>query len=132
MKKRSPAFLKILAFISLGVIGGMFLRDFIKNKTQAKTEYTDSSSVLGESTENSPTSSPLFSLEGFNNTFKDKIVETKNEVKNVVGSKIAETEKTVLENIQKEVSSLTETQVQSLKIQICRDLGVLPTLTPKP
>ena len=121
----------ILAFVSLLLIAGVIIRNFLNNKPDLQ-QNQDTSDVLGESTENSPTAIPLFSLNYFNNIIRGKINETKNDVENTVNTKVAETEKKVIENIQKEVSTLTDAQIQNLKIQICRDLGVLPTLTPKP
>jgi hypothetical protein len=46
--------------------------------------------------------------------------------KDAAGQKALELEQTFLSSAQQEVSSLTKSQVDHLKTQICRDWGVLP------
>lgn len=120
--------ISILVILALMTAGVLLSKGLIPNKPHSSIEKKGGeSSILGEASVVSPTAANEVSI---NNLLQNTLTETKN----VVSEKVTETKNNIINNIQKEISALTETQVQTLKMQICKDWGLLsasPTPSPK-
>lgn len=127
MKGNNSSFLIILAVISILALSGIFVMGITKKKSNQPD--INKSNVLGD------TIASVKSGSSFGN-IKDSVQNTINSTidttKVMFTAKMTEAEKTVIESLNREVTNLTKSQVETLKIQICRDLGVLPTFTPTP
>lgn len=90
-----------------------------KNKTQQKGETKGQidANVLGELIEPQITTAAT----QINRFIQGPLEETKE----TLSQKLVEMEKEIVNNIQKEITTLSQSQIDSLKIQICRDLGVV-------
>lgn len=117
MKGQKSTLLFIVAVLSLLSIGGIILTGILKSKPQevAREEKKD---VLGEeiSSQLSPTSA--VDLNRF-------VSDTFQNTKDAAGQKVSEVQKTIVNTVEKEVSSLAQSQVDALKLQICKDWGVI-------
>lgn len=114
---KKPALFLVLAMICLLAIGGVLASGIIKNRPKEDIEKESNPQILGEATQDIN----QFVQNTVQNT-KEKVVE-----------KVKEAETIILETINKEVQNLTQSQIDALKLQICRDLGVItaaPTQTP--
>lgn len=120
MKKKSRNILLGLVILSLLFIGGVVTTSFLKSKPQEKTP-PDGNNVLGQTTQLITTAPTV--LDNVNNLIQASLQNTKE----IVSQKVVEAEKTILNTINKEISTMTQTQVDNLKWQICRDLGVVST-----
>ena len=110
-----------LCLIILFVI---FISGWVKKITTIDKE--DLGSVLGEkfSVESNLRGTPVVE-EYIKKAFQD----TLNNTKETVSGKASEIEKEVIKVIEKEISSLSTSQIDALKVHICEDLGVI---TPEP
>lgn len=117
MKKQKSVLVLILAVLSLIGIGIIYLTGLFKDKPK-ETPKSESPNVLGELIESkiSPSASADF------NHF---IQETVKNTQDAATAKVSEVQKTLVTTIEKEISTLTTSQVDALKIQICRDWGVV-------
>ena len=118
MKRQKSVLLFILAIVSLLGIGVVLATGFFKNKPQ-QAKSAEEQKVLGELSEKNATPAPAldinkFAAESFQNT------------KEAAGQKVSEVQKTIVNTVEKEVSNFTQSQVENLKLQICRDWGVVP------
>ena len=125
MKNRTPVFLSILAVISLLIIGFVMFKGILTRKPK-NLAGSLGLNILGEFTkgENAPTVPPAV------NTFFQNALQN---TKDTLSQKAVEIEKTVVATIEKEVAQMTKSQVEAVKLQICRDWGVIgttPTKTP--
>lgn len=127
MKRQKSILLFFLAVVSLIAIGAILASGIIKNKKDNSLKITENPGVLGESTVNGMTSP----AEIINNFIEKTIQNTKEKIQENVSQKVTQTKDTVLTNLEKEFSSLTKSQIESMKLQICRDWGVI-TATPSP
>ncbi len=125
MKKKSRNILLGLVILSLLFIGGVVTTSFLKSKPQEKTISPDGNNVLGQTTQLISTAPTV--LDNVNNLIQSSLQNTKE----IVSQKVVEAEKTILTTINKEISTMTQTQVDNLKWQICRDLGVV-SVSPTP
>jgi hypothetical protein len=128
MKKKGQKsrLLFLLAVASLLTCGAIVTIGFWRNnpKNNQPKEST-SPSVLGETAADitSKTATDV------NNLVQNSIQNTKE----TLSQKATETQKTILQTLEKEISTLTQSQVEALKLQICRDWGVItvsPTVNP--
>lgn len=109
MKKQQTGLLLLLSIISLLGIGTVFVSGFLKNNPKNSTnQNTNNSSVLGEKTAD------------VNRVVSDALQYTKD----TVSQQTTEIQKTIVNNVEKEVSNLAQSQVDALKLQICRDWGL--------
>lgn len=120
MKSKMSLSVFVVAILLAGVAAVAGL-GFLKNKPGNVKKET--SAVLGETSQSKvePTS-VMSSVDTFVQT-------TFQNTKEVVQQKAGEIQKTVMATVEKEVTSLTQSQVDALKQQICRDWGVI---TPSP
>jgi hypothetical protein len=121
MKTVSSKILLALAIVSLLILGGVFVKSALEDK---KKPGKDIKEVLGEQSnilQSAATdlASPLNS----------KIQNTIDNAKNVVSGKTVEVEKMIISTLEKEVADFSKNQVDNLKLQICKDWGVI-TITP--
>lgn len=125
MKGQKSTLLFILTIISLLGIGGILLNGILKSKPE-KVKTTSDQKVLGDAISSNIASTSTNDVNKFvQDTFQD--------TKEIVGQKAVEVQKTILNTVEKEVSSLAQSQVDNLKQQICRDWGIVsssPTKTP--
>ncbi len=126
MKKQKTGILFFLAIISLLLIGGVVFINFMKKPKIDTNKNTNMPSVLGELTTSDNKELPLTSI---NNLMK----ETVNNTQSAVSEKIVEVQKNAIQTIEKEVSNLTQSQIDAFKLQLCRDWGIVKvTSTPNP
>lgn len=125
MKKSKKTLLSILAISCLLVIGGVLTIGMLKNHLK-RAKKEDGLQILGETTQ--LTNTPNLPSSEDVNQF---VQETLESAKEKVVEKVKEAEKTILETINKEVENLTQSQIEALKLQICRDLGVITTAPTK-
>lgn len=121
MKIQKPADLFILAVFSLVAIGMILTTAMFKNKTQ-KNVTGDYQNVLGENAQSLSTPTPAIDI----NRLAQQTIQDAQET---VAQKVADVKKTIIESIEKEVTSLTQSQIEALKLQICKDWGVI-TVSP--
>jgi hypothetical protein len=115
MKKGAPKILLALTIISLIVLGGVFINGFI-----VKNRKINIQSVLGEQSKNiksiaTDLTSPIDLT----------IQNTIDDAKQTVSQKAIEVEKTIITTLEKEVADFSKSQVDNLKLQICKDWGVI-------
>ncbi|KKS96351.1 MAG: hypothetical protein UV73_C0011G0023 [Candidatus Gottesmanbacteria bacterium GW2011_GWA2_43_14] len=123
MNKPKSGFLFLLAVISLTIIFGMVTLGAIKGKYAIKLQRAKGSFVLGVS---------------------DKLTEAgKNQLENLMQGavenasgtltkKITETEESLKGKLESELSGLAKSQVDQIKLKICRDWGINPQPTAAP
>lgn len=118
-KKQASVILFLLAIFCLLAIGTILASGILNNKTQQKegAKRQIDTNVLGELIEPQITTATT----QINRFIQGPLQETKE----TLTQKLVETEKEIVNNIQKEITTLTQSQIDSLKIQICRDLGVI-------
>lgn len=119
-KNRILIFLSILSFLT---VGGILIKGEIK-KQSLPEKIHDTSFILGESVQS------LEELKENNpvNRFVQNTIETTRET---VALKAAELEKSIVATIEKEIANITKSQMDALKLQICRDWGVV-SISPTP
>lgn len=119
MKKKTRNILLGLVILSLLFIGGVVTTSFLKPKPQETPKSSEENNVLGQTTQ-LVTSAPSV-MDNVNNLIQSSLQNTKE----VLNQKVVEAEKTIINTINKEISTMTQTQVDNLKWQICKDLGVI-------
>lgn len=120
MKDQKSALRAFIAVVSLIAIAAVLASGFLKKKDNEGIKNETGNSILGETTESKEDGNPvLLNAEKF-------IGDTFQNTKEVAEEKVSEVQKTVIATVEKEVSELTKSQVESLKLQICRDWGVVP------
>lgn len=108
--KKKSGLLLLLSIVSLLGVGTIFLTGLLKNNPKNSTKKdSNNAAVLGEKTAD------------INRIVSDTLQSTKD----TVSQKTAEVQKTIVNNIEKEVSNLAESQIETLKLQICRDWGLV-------
>lgn len=126
MKNRPPKILLIITVICLLGIGSIILKGLVSSKNSSKkiidTNYPE---VLGQTIETQL-------IPAAESGIKDIAKEVWDNSKEDVSEKIDTAKNDIMRSVQKEVTSLTQSQIDALKLQICRELGVLPTTTPAP
>lgn len=120
MKKNRAAILTALSIILLFSIIGISFFGFLKKKKSDLLNNFGGNNVLGETVQ-SLSSSEI--IPNVNNVVQNTVDATKE----TVTQKFTEVEKTVITTINREIANLTKSQVDALKIQICKDLGVIPS-----
>lgn len=120
MKDQKSA-LVLLAVISLIAIVVVVTSGFFKKNNLNNIKKEINAKVLGDTFESqNKEHTPLFDME--------KVIgDTFQNTKDVAGEKVEEVQKTVVTTVEKEISNLTKSQIEALKLQICRDWGVVPT-----
>ena len=129
MKKKKSVLLFTLAIVSLIAIGGILASGIIKNRQNKNTEKIADPVVLGESITNN-TSSPAQMI---NNLIEQTLQNAKEQIQGDITQKVTETKEVILTSVEKELSKLTTSQIETIKLQICRDWGIVgisPTQTP--
>lgn len=124
MKSKQSAILFLIAVLSLTGIAAVVGMGIFKNKPKP-IQKTEDASVLGEAQSKI---SPTSSLD-FNRIVSDTYQNTKEAAK----EKVQEVQKTVMSTVENEITTLTKSQVDAMKLQICRDWGVIsisPTKSP--
>lgn len=127
MKGKRSAILFFLVIFSLVAIGAIIATGILKSRLSTNEKKIKDSTILGEMTQSqtSPTTTII------NNRF---VQETLQNTKETLSQKATEMEKSIVKTVEKEITNLTQSQIDSLKLQICRDWGVvtpLPTELPK-
>jgi CHASE3 domain sensor protein len=129
MKKKKSVLLFTLAIVSLIAIGGILASGIIKNRQNKNTEKIADPGVLGESITNN-TSSPAQMI---NNLIEQTLQNAKEQIQGDITQKVTETKEVILTSVEKELSKLTTSQIETIKLQIYRDWGIVgisPTQTP--
>lgn len=127
MQTKKPS--KILLALAIGsilFIGVISLIGFIKNKQDRFAQKNINTDVLGEVAR----SEPVVQLKDQVGKVVQNTLQT---TKDTVTEKMVEVEKRVVEDIEKQVTNLTTSQVKIIKTQICKNWGIVsntPTLTP--
>lgn len=121
--EKSSLFFPVLAFISLIGIGYIVFRSVTSHKTVDEIKHNIASAVLGEKIAQS-------TIDGSKEIIADSLQSTVESSKVALSQKAIEIKDTVIESVQKEVGNLTQSQIEALKIQICKDLGVILSPTP--
>ncbi|OGG25704.1 hypothetical protein A2960_05110 [Candidatus Gottesmanbacteria bacterium RIFCSPLOWO2_01_FULL_39_12b] len=119
MSKRTQKVALALVIISLLTIGAVLSSGLLKNQktTQNQTEGKGLN-VLGEVAQ----SQIIPSLSSNMN----KLVEnTLQNTKELVSEKTVEVKTNIMQTLEKEVNNFTQSQVESIKMQICREWGVV-------
>ena len=125
MKNKASNVFLSLAVISLIGTGIVYATGFFKNKNNNQTNRP---TILGENTD--PGISPT-SFINFQQIVQNTVQNTKDTVSQKMTEKISEGQKTVVQTIEKEISKLTQSQIEALKLQICRDWGII-IISPTP
>ncbi|MBI4991509.1 hypothetical protein HZB96_05470 [Candidatus Gottesmanbacteria bacterium] len=123
MKRQKSGLLLLLVIISLLAIGAILFTGIFKNNPKNDTKKDNNAAILGEKTILETTKLP--SSTDINQIVADTLQSTKE----TVSQKTAEVQKTIVTNIEKDITNLTQSQIDTLKLQICRDWG-LATVTP--
>lgn len=130
MKKNTAKVFLALTILSLTAIGIILIGGLIKNKPKEQNLVKKGSDVLGEAAQNLFNQATNSSLD---NAVQNTLQNTIQNTKEVVSERVLDTEKTILKEVEKEITNLTQSQVEVLKLQICRDWGVVTVSpTPKP
>lgn len=115
----------ILAVISLIGIGGVYLNGLFKNNPKV-SKKPENPNVLGENIDAQATPTSFLDINKF---FQDTVKNTQD----TASAKASEIQKSIVTTLEKEITALTQAQVDNLKLQICRDWGVISvTPTSKP
>lgn len=131
MKKQTPHLLFALAVISLLTISAVVANGIINGRKKNNINTGGFSNVLGEHEENVPT--PTSIINGFiENTVKNTLQNTLQSTKETVSEKVVEVEKEIIKTVEKEATRLTESQVNTLKYQVCKDWGVITGIPTSP
>ena len=125
MKKRSSKILLAISVICLLAIAGMIISGLLKGRPDTKNNNTNYPEVLGQAIDAQIIPAAEDRVRGI-------VQEVWQNSKEEVSQKTETVKNEIIQSIQKEVNSLTQSQVDALKVQICRDLGVLPTVNPSP
>lgn len=117
-----------MAILSLLVIGFVLFTG-ISKKHSTETKKENFPQILGEiiGPGDTVTPTPL----DVNRLFQDSLENTKEIVMQKTSEKVSEVEKIVVNTINREISNLSQSQLDALKVQICRDLGVISPLPTK-
>ncbi len=128
MEKQKAKILFLLVVFSLLAIGAVVMTGFLKKTPMPNSDSNNSSNVLGENiSELTPT--PI--LNGINNILQTNVQNAKDAISQTVTQKMVEVQKSITNTIEQEVAHLTQSQMDALKTQICRDWGVIsPIPTP--
>lgn len=118
MKTNSSFLLAGLAGVCLLGIGLVVVTNFIKHPPVFDLKKEVQTRILGQQTIQAI-------LTPAQKNVKEFIQNAVDSSKDVMTQKVLEVEKKILTSIQKEVSTLTENQIEALKVQICKDLGVV-------
>ena len=112
MKSRTSEIGVALALICLIILGAILGGAILKNKSAEPKKPSSGLMVLGDKSE----------IDSFvKNTLED--------TKENLSVKAIEVQKNIVATLEKEVSQLTQSQIEAVKVQICRDWGVI---TPNP
>jgi hypothetical protein len=125
-KQQKSALLAGLAIIVLLAIGAILVMSILKNRSKNEDKNKKDSTVLGETTTIEATPTPFVDV-------NQLLQSTYQTTKDTVSQKVVEVQKTITADIEKEITNLTQSQVETLKLQICRDWGVVtivPTKSP--
>lgn len=125
-KQQKSVLLAGLAIILLLAIGVIFIMSILKNRSKNEDKNKKDSTVLGETTTSEITPTPFVDV-------NQLLQSTYQTTKDTVSQKVVEVQKTIISDIEKEITNLTQSQVETLKLQICRDWGVVtivPTKNP--
>jgi hypothetical protein len=127
MKGNSQIILSLLAVISLVVIGIVVFRGITQNKPAKVAGITDGN-ILGDliNKDTPPTLPPAV---------KSFVQNTIQNTKETLSQKADELKKTIVADVEKQVADMTQSQIDAVKLQICRDWGVVSvsaTPTKKP
>lgn len=118
MKRQKSGLLLLLVIISLLAIGGVLFTGILKNKPKNDIKKDNNPTVLGENIISETTKLPPST--DINQIVSDTLQSTRE----TVSQKTAEIQKSVITNIEKEITNLTQSQIDTLKLQICRDWGL--------
>lgn len=125
MKRRSSKILLGLSAICLLAIGGIIFSGLLKGKNSQDSKNQFHPEVLGQIVDSQIIPTAESGVKGV-------VQEVWQNSKEEVSQKVETVKSEIMQSIQKEVNSLTESQIDALKIQVCRDLGVLPSIPPTP
>ncbi len=127
MKSRFSKFLFLITILSLIIITLVFIGGLLQKRKGNENNNSQDKSILGEQT------GIIGSVPTTASSLNVLVQNTLDNTKETVTKQVVEVEKTILKNIEKEVSDLTKSQIDTLKRQVCTDWGVitpLPSLTP--
>lgn len=129
MKKNKITILSTVAIGSLLIIGIVMATGVLKKKSGSWTKMNPAPEILGEFTQTGATFTPT--PINVNQLVQDSWQSTKEVVLHTASEKVTEIEKTVVNTVNKEITNLSQSQIDALKLQICRDLGVITTAPTK-
>ena len=124
MKKLKNKLLFSLVLLSLVSITAVVTLGAIRERTIRKKANIDISKVLGESADSM--------LDSENKQKIDNVIQnTVKNTKETVSQKVIEVEKTISNTLEKEITNLTQSQIETLKIKVCQDWGVITASSTK-
>lgn len=112
MSSRNSGFPVALALLCLIILGAMLGGAILKDRTQEIKKPSSGLMVLGDKS-------------AIDNFVKDTLEATRENL----SAKAVEVQKNIVATLEREVSELTQSQIEAVKVQICRDWGVI---TPVP
>ena len=121
-KPSAPKLLLPIVILSLVGIAGVVTTGILKSKPKINNILPAENRILGQEVAISPTITPTPFIETL---IQNTLQSTKDAATHIATEKVTEVKKGIVETINKEVSNLTQSQIESLKLQICRDWGVV-------
>lgn len=121
MKKNASSLLLLIAVFSLGVIGTVVATSIFKTGKQMLESPSKSKNVLGELTQSIGSPSSLL-----NTALVSDVIQN---TKDTVSQKTSEVEKTIVKTVEKEIATMTQSQIDAIQLQICTQWGVV-TVSP--
>jgi len=112
MKSRNFGFPVAIALICLITLGAVLGGAILKNRAKEPIKPKSGLMVLGDKS-------------AIDNFVKDTLEDTRENL----SVKAVEVQKNIVAILEREVSELTQSQIEAVKVQICRDWGVI---TPVP
>jgi Rieske Fe-S protein len=130
MKKNKITILSAVAIGSLLIIGIVMATGVLNKKPGSQAKTNVAPEILGEFAQASTTPTTPTPI-NVNQLVQDSWQNTKEVVLHTATEKVTEIEKTVVNTVNNEISNLSQSQIDALKIQICRDLGVITVVPTK-
>jgi len=130
MKKNKITILSAVAIGSLLIIGIVMATGVLNKKPGSQAKINPVPEILGEFAQASTTPTTPTPI-NVNQLVQDSWQSTKEVVLHTASEKVTEIEKTVVNTVNKEITNLSQSQIDALKLQICRDLGVITAVPTK-
>lgn len=118
-KKTKQSFGLVLSVASLLALGGILASSILKDNLNQEKDSQNNPEVLGR--QEALIAEPTLILPDVNTLVQETISSTQN----VLSEKALEVKGKIIKGVEKEVSKLTQNQIETLKLQICSDWGVV-------